>query len=94
MSMTDYIEERYDGTFESVYWSLSKMVQQDHDRAERYIRGILKNLYIMQGNDWTGRGAIGNAGVDGSIAAYECILAELVPRHTNDKGENYHEKQT
>lgn len=94
MAMTDYIEERYDDTLESVYCSLSRMVEQDSARAERYIRGILKGLYVRQGNDWTGRGAIGNAGLDASIAAYECILAEMSDRHTNGKGEIHHEKQT
>ncbi|MDD2273689.1 MAG: hypothetical protein PHP95_10490 [Desulfuromonadaceae bacterium] len=94
MAMTDYIEERYDDTFESVYSSLSRMVEQDSDRAEYSIRGILKGLYVRQGNDWTGRGAIGNAGLDASIAAYECILAEINGRHTNGKGETRYEKQT
>jgi hypothetical protein len=94
MAMTDYIEERYDDTFESVYSSLSRMVEQDCVRAECYIRGILKGLYVRQGNDWTGRGAIGNAGLDASIAAYECILAEMNGCHTNGKGEIHHEKQT
>lgn len=40
MAMTDYSEERYDDTFESVYSSLSRMVEQDSDRAEYCIRGI------------------------------------------------------
>ena len=52
------------------------MVLKDPDHVEEYARGILKNLYISQGNDWTGRGEIGNAGLGASIAAYECILAE------------------
>ena len=77
MSMTTYIDERYDDAFESVHNSLSVMAQQDPNRAAEYVRGILKSLYIRQGNDGTGRGAIGNASLDASIAAYECILAEL-----------------
>lgn len=82
MPMTDYIDERYDDTYESIYQSLAEMVRKDRDKAEQYIRGILKNLYIRQGNDWTGRGAIGNAGLDASIAAYECILAEMYATRT------------
>jgi len=77
MSMTSYIDELYEETFESVYGSLLEMVQRDPEQAERFIRGVLKGLYIRQGNDWTGRGAIGNAGLDASVAAYESVLAEL-----------------
>ena len=77
MSMISYIDEHYDGAFESVHGALTEMVQKDSDRAEICIRGILKGLYVRQGNDWTGRGAIGDSGLDASIAAYESILAEL-----------------
>ena len=63
-------------TFELVYAALTEMLLKDYDRAKIAIRGILKDLYIRQGNDWTGRDAIGDAGLEASIAAYECILAE------------------
>jgi hypothetical protein len=76
MSMTTYINVKYDETFESVYAALSEMVRRNPDHARQTIRGILKDLYVRQGLDWTGRGAIGDAGIDASIAAYECILAE------------------
>lgn len=94
MSVTGYIDERYSDTFESVRSSLEEMVHRNPDHAEQHLRGILTNLYIRQGNDWTGRGAIGNAGLDASIAAYECILAELKHLHTEKKGDHTHERQT
>jgi hypothetical protein len=77
MSMTGYIDERYDETFVSVYEELFDMAAKDPEQAEKHIRKTLKSLYIRQGNDWTGRGAIGNAGLDASIAASEAVLAEL-----------------
>lgn len=77
MSMTAYIEERYDETFDSVYTVLSELAQHDPLAARRQISHTLKSLYIRQGNDWTGRGAIGNAGLDASVAAHEAVLAEL-----------------
>lgn len=79
MSITSYIEDRYQDTFAATYAELSAMADHDPVQAERYMRGILKDLYIRQGNDWTGRGAIGNAGLDASVAAYESVLAELSP---------------
>ena len=78
--MTSYIEEHRDDTFASVHGALKEMIRQDPDQAERQIRGILRNLYINQGLDWTGRGAACNASLEASIAAYECILAELKKR--------------
>jgi hypothetical protein len=85
MSLTTYIEKRYDDTFDSVYDSLKEMVLKDPDHAEQYVRGILKSLYIRQGNDWTGRGAIGDAGLGASIAAYESILAEFFSLTHHDR---------
>lgn len=76
MSMTTFIQESYDETFESIYTALAEMVRQNPDQARQIIRGILKDLYVKQGLDWTGRGAIGDARIEASIAAYECILAE------------------
>jgi len=83
MSMTDYIDQRYETTFESVYGVLCALTEKDPVKAERHIRQTLKSLYIRQGNDWTGRGAIGNAGLDASIAAHESVLAELAHRTQN-----------
>jgi hypothetical protein len=87
MPMTSYIDERYDDTFTSVYESLAEMARQDPEQTERHIRQTLKSLYVRQGNDWTGRGAIGNAGLDASVAAHESMLAELTYRPENTKGE-------
>lgn len=72
--MTEYIEERYQETFDSVYQSLSEMAAQQPEETLAHIRQTLKSLYIRSGNDWTGRGAIGNAGLDASIAAHESVL--------------------
>ena len=74
MSMTAYIDERYDDTFDSVY-------------SVRHIRQTLKSLYIRQGNDCTGRGAIGNTSLDASVAAHEAVLAELAIRSTSREKE-------
>lgn len=78
MSMTSYIDQSYDDTFESVHENLKKMAHKNPDSTESLIRGLLKSFYVRQGNDWTGRGAIGNAGLDATIAAHESFLAELI----------------
>lgn len=89
MSMIDFIDEHYDDTFTSIYGELADMTRQKPDLAESRIRQTLRSLYVRQGNDWTGRGAVGNAGMDATIAAHEAILAELYDR----KGDSDHERQ-
>lgn len=36
----------------------------------------LRSLYIRQGNDWTGRGEIGDAKLEATIAVLEAVRAE------------------
>lgn len=74
MAMTEYIDERYQETFDSVYQALWEMALQQPEETLAHIRQTLKSLYIRSGNDWTGRGAIGNAGLDASIAAHESVF--------------------
>ena len=77
MSMIDFIDEHYDDTFAATYRLLEEMVRTKPDEAQAHIRRTLTSLYVRQGNDWTGRGAAGNAGMDATIAAHEAFLAEL-----------------
>lgn len=77
---SNYLDELYDNTFESVYEALVELVRKDPRRALQQIRGILKSLYVRQGNDWTGRGVVGDTGIDASIAAHESVLADLASR--------------
>lgn len=87
MAMADYLDQRYDDTFEAVFEGLSEMARHMPDQAVLHIRQTLKSLYVRQGNDWTGRGAIGNAGLDASVAAHEAVLAQLVASVTAKQGD-------
>jgi len=84
--MADYLDQRYDDTFEAVFEALYEMARMTPVNAERHIRQTLKYLYVRQGNDWTGRGDIGNAGLDASVAAHEAVLAELTANGRDRKG--------
>jgi len=76
----DYLNELYDSTFQSVYDALVEMTRKDPIGAMHHIKQVLKGLYVWQGNNWTGRGVVGDASIDASIAAHESILAELADR--------------
>jgi hypothetical protein len=85
MSATCVIENYYEETYDSVHEGLITLIQKNSCEAEKHIKGILESLYVRQGNDWTGRGALGNASLDASVAAYESILADLARLHANNK---------
>lgn len=74
MAVMRIVEDRYQETFDAVYVTLRGMAERDSEAAASHIRQTLKSLYVRSGNDWTGRGAIGNAGLDASIAAHESVL--------------------
>ena len=38
----------------------------------------LRSLYVRQGNDWTGRGEIGDARLEATIAVLEAVRAECL----------------
>jgi hypothetical protein len=48
--------------------------QQLLDRVERE----LHSLYVRQGNDWTGRGEIGDTKLEATIASLEAVRAECL----------------
>ena len=80
MSGSRYLEELYDTTFASVHEMLREQARRNPERVAHQIRQVLKTLYVQQGNDWAGRGVVGDTSIDASIAAHESILADLVSR--------------
>ena len=80
MSVTNYIDRHYDSTFESVYEALAEMARSHPRKARHHIGQVLKSLYVLQGNDWSGRGIVSDTSIAASIAAHECMLAELAAR--------------
>jgi hypothetical protein len=77
MSVHSCVDLRYENTFASIHAALLEQALQNPAETVRSIRQTLTSLYIRQGNDWTGRGDIGNAGINATIAAHECVLAEV-----------------
>ena len=63
------------------------IIEREKEKGVAQIRGILRGLYVRQGNDMTGRGWFGDADIEASIAAYEKALAmydeKLPPGHDN-----------
>ena len=85
MSGRRYLDELYRSTFDADYEALLEEARKDPTEAEHHIRQLLKSLYVRQGNDWGGRGAVGDTRIDASIAAHESVLAELAMPGRDEK---------
>jgi hypothetical protein len=73
---TEWIDEKYSQVFDEELLGLERRKEQDPSYSLSDAVGILKNLYIMDGNDWTGRGFVGDTTMSATIAAYEHFIAE------------------
>lgn len=73
---TEWIDEKYRQIYEEELRGLERRRAHDPLFTAEDARGILKNLYIMEGNDWTGRGQLQDASLSGTINAYEHFIAE------------------
>ena len=65
----------YTETFEQELRGLERRVKADPSCTIADIEGILRNLYIMEGADWGGRGDVQDTIMAATIAAYEHFIA-------------------
>lgn len=77
MSETDkWIDEKFRQVFEEETRGLERRKSNDPSCSLTDLEGILKNLYIMDGNDWVGRGQVQDTTLSATIAAYEQFIEE------------------
>jgi hypothetical protein len=76
MGSTDaWRDIKYNETFEEELRGLERRRAADSNCTIADIEGTLKNLYIMDGADWGGRGSVQDTAMAATIAAYERFLA-------------------
>ncbi len=73
---TDWADSQYQKAFDDELIALSRRREHDPNCTVRDFEGILANLYIMDGNDWTGRGLVQDIALSATIAAYEHFIQE------------------
>jgi hypothetical protein len=66
---------KYQSIFDDETRGLLRRRQSDPGCKVEDLEGILKNLYIMDGADWGGRGPLQNTIMAATIAAYEHFIA-------------------
>lgn len=76
MSATEWRDAKYDETFASTVRGLERRRRKDQDFTLADAEGVLKHLYIQDGNDWIGRGELQDAILAATIAAYESVITD------------------
>jgi hypothetical protein len=67
---------KYNEVFEQELRGLQRRRQSDSGCQVEDIERVLKNLYIMDGADWYGRGDVQDITMAATIAAYEHFIAQ------------------
>lgn len=69
-----WIDEKYRQVFEEETIGLERRRANDTSCTIEDLQGMLKNLYIMDGNDWVGRGQVQDTTLSATIASYERFI--------------------
>ncbi len=76
MSSTGWKRAAYDGAFGTALESLRKRREEDPGFTPEDARGILRHLYVQDGNDQGGRGELQDLVMQGTIDAHERFIAD------------------
>ncbi len=76
----DFLEQKYDDTVTNVYGFFSDQIAKNPQTVLQQVDEELRSLYVRYGNDWTGRGAVGDSSQEATIAALEGVRAECLSR--------------
>jgi hypothetical protein len=73
---TDWQDAKYAEVFEDEIRGLERRRLHDTSFTPHDLEMQLKQQYIIAGDDWEGRGVLGNIVINATIAAYEYYAAE------------------
>lgn len=75
MPATDWRDVKYDEVFSDTLAGLERRRHHDAAFVVSDAEGVLRDLYVQDGNDWGGRGEVQDIILAATIAAYECFIA-------------------
>ncbi|MFO7813683.1 MAG: hypothetical protein R6V21_12000 [Pelovirga sp.] len=90
MKMT-YVDAHKETILENLPDFFAEQLLEDPEALLEQLERELRSLYVRQGNDWTGRGEIGDARLEATIAVLEAVRAECLqtieaPLHNRSHG--------
>jgi hypothetical protein len=87
MGQADWREAAYKEAYEKEIRGLRRRLASDPSCGAEDLEGILKSLYIMDGQDWGGRGEVQSISLEAAITAYETFINELKMNKTGKSSE-------
>jgi hypothetical protein len=75
-SSVEWRDAKYNEVFEEELRGLMRRRKSDPSCTVEDIERVLKNLYIMDGADWYGRGDVQDITIAATLAAYEHFIAD------------------
>ncbi|MBN2644993.1 MAG: hypothetical protein JXR59_05910 [Desulfuromonadaceae bacterium] len=76
----DFLYAKHDEIVENLFLFFRDQLERDPHATLKQVEQELNALYIRYGNDWTGRGIIGDNTQQATIAGLEAVRAECLAR--------------
>lgn len=74
--MADWRDQKYIDVFDGTLNGLERRRAVDPAFSIEDVENQLVHLYVLDGNDWLGRGVLGDIVSEATIAAYELFIEE------------------
>jgi hypothetical protein len=81
----DWRDEKYTEVYDETLDSLERRRSLNRGFTIIELEGILTALYVQDGNDWSGRGALQDTILKATIAAHEHFLVEWKTKIVNEE---------
>ena len=81
----NFVEEVIKDIVPNTFCSFAEQIEVDPQGTLQNVEGVLKSLYVRYGNDWTGRGIVGDSTQEAAIAGLEAVRVECLTRIENGK---------
>ena len=81
----NFIQEVTKDIVPDTYSAYVTQIETDPQGTLQQVEGVLKSLYTRYGNDWTGRGVVGDSTQEAAIAGLEAVRVECLARIENGK---------
>ncbi len=80
MFFEDVSQEKFDDQYDKVYLSMVKKMADDPHYGTAKLKEFIDSLYVLQGNDWLGRGEAYHQNLSATIAACETLYGERLEK--------------